>query len=70
MKKDNIKDGSLIDSLKKVNVLYRIPLYLYYYEGYNIEEISKIMKLSISNTKQRLSRGRDLLKGELEDEYE
>ena len=70
MKNVDNKDNSIIDALKEVQAKYRIPLYLYYYEGYNIEEISNIMKLSQSNIKQRLKRGRDKLKGELEDDYE
>lgn len=70
LKKVDNKDNSIIDALKKVQAKYRIPLYLYYYEGYNIEEISNIMKLSQANIKQRLKRGRDKLKGELEDDYE
>ena len=70
MKNVDNKDNSIIDALKEVQAKYRIPLYLYYYEGYNIDEISNIMKLSQSNIKQRLKRGRDKLKGELEDDYE
>ena len=66
----NNKDNSIIESLKHISSLYRIPLFLYYYEGYDINEISKIMGLSISNVKQRLKRGREKLKGELEDKYE
>lgn len=40
---------------------------LYYYNGYNVDEISKILKISSSAVKKRLQRGREILKLELED---
>ncbi len=67
LKKSENVDNMIIDSLRRISAKYRIPLFLFYYEGYSIEEISKIMKLSLSNVKQRLKRGREKLKGELED---
>lgn len=45
---------------------YKVVLHLYYYEGYNIAEISNILKLSESAIKMRLKRGREFLKIELE----
>lgn len=58
---------SLINALSKIKKEYRIPLYLYYYEGYKVSEIAKIMKKSESNIKVRLHRGRELLKTEWRD---
>ncbi len=52
------------DILLKLNKKYRLPLYLYYYEGYKINEISKILKISESAVKMRLSRAKELLKKE------
>jgi RNA polymerase sigma-70 factor (ECF subfamily) len=49
---------------------YRIVIHLFYFEGYKITEIAKILKLSASAIKMRLKRGRELLKIELEGSYE
>ena len=59
-------DDNLLVVLKKVSKNNRIPLYLYYYEGYSIKEISIIMKLSSSAVKMRLNRGKEQIKKELE----
>lgn len=59
-------ESKLIESLKDIPKTYRIPLYLYYYEGYDIKEIAKILKKSESAIKMRLSRGKEKLKIELE----
>ncbi len=45
---------------------YKLPIHLYYYEGYSVAEIAEILKLGQSAVKMRLKRGRDLLKTELE----
>ena len=49
---------------------YRIVIHLFYYEDYSIHEIAGILKLSESNVKVRLSRGRSLLKEKLQEEWE
>lgn len=47
---------------------YAVVLHLYYYEGYKVKEISKLLALPVSTVTTRLARGRDalgaLLKGE------
>ncbi len=45
---------------------YKLPVHLYYYEGYSVAEIAEILKLGQSAVKMRLKRGRELLKTELE----
>lgn len=45
---------------------YRLPIHLYYYEGYSVAEITDILQLGQSAVKMRLKRGRELLKIELE----
>ena len=45
---------------------YKLPIHLYYYEGYSVAEVAEILKLSQSAVKMRLKRGRELLKLELE----
>ena len=47
---------------------YRAAIVLQYVEGYSVEETAKLLRVSVSAVKMRLSRGRDyikdLLKGE------
>lgn len=57
----NIK-SDLINILSELNSIYRFPLFLYYYEGYSIKEISKILNVSESAVKARLTRGKEKLK--------
>ena len=45
---------------------YRLVIHLYYYEDYSVAEIGKILGLTESNVKVRLSRGRQLLKKALQ----
>ena len=64
--KDNkTKDDSLVDALNNINPDYRIPLYLFYYEGYSIKEIAKQLKKSESAIKMRLLRGKEALRKEM-----
>lgn len=46
---------------------YRMVIHLYYYEDYSVAEIGKILGLTQSNVKVRLSRGRQLLKKTLQE---
>lgn len=48
----------------------RTVIYLYYYEGYSVEEVSKLTGVRAGTVKSRLSRARERLKIELtENEY-
>ena len=64
--KDNkTKDDSLVDALNNINPDFRIPLYLFYYEGYSIKEIANQLNKSESAIKMRLLRGKEALKKEM-----
>lgn len=57
------------DALNAVMALpekFKLPIHLYYYEGYSVAEVADILKLGQSAVKMRLKRGRELLKLELE----
>jgi len=56
------------EELFKLPTKYRTVLYLYYFEEYSIEEISKILKLSPNTVGSQLRRGRERLKKLLEGE--
>lgn len=60
------KDYELLDALNRLNVNYRTAIYLHYYEGYSVAEIAEMLKITESNVKARLKRGRDKLKSVLE----
>ena len=46
----------------KLPVKYRTVIYLFYYEGYKINEISKILNINESTIKTQLTRAREKLK--------
>lgn len=45
---------------------YRIPIYLYYYEGFSVNEISEMTGTNSSTVRSQLKRGREKLKVILE----
>lgn len=55
-------DREIIESLLILPLKYRNALYLHYFEGYTIREISQILKLNESTVKTHLRRGRESLK--------
>ena len=60
----------LFETIMKLPEKYRIAIHLFYYEDYTVKEISEILKVSESNVKVRLSRGRNLLKETLKEGWE
>ncbi|OPX42558.1 ECF RNA polymerase sigma factor SigW [Ruminiclostridium hungatei] len=60
--------GHVLEQILTLPPKYKIVIHLYYIEGYNVEEIARIIDLSRSAVKMRLLRGRKLLKVELEEE--
>ena len=57
--------------LKKVAGLppkYRVPMYLYYFEGYSVKEIAEMTGSKASTLQTRLARGRERLREVLEEE--
>ncbi|MCI9381906.1 MAG: sigma-70 family RNA polymerase sigma factor [Dorea sp.] len=60
----------LFETVMALPEKFRIVIHLFYYEDYAIREIADILKISESNVKVRLSRGRSLLKEKLQEEWE
>lgn len=56
---------TLFTEVMKLPEKYRIVIHLFYYEDYTIREIAKIMNVTESNVKVRLTRGRRLLRNVL-----
>ncbi len=67
IKDEKVKNDTLLEALNNINSYYRIPLYLYYYEGYSIKEIAVQLKKSESAIKMRLFRAKEALKKEMEE---
>ena len=61
-------DKDVITAVKGLPEKYSSVIYLYYFEGYNIEEISSILSAKENTVKSRLKRGREMLKGVLRNE--
>ena len=62
-------DKALLNEVLKLPYKYRIVIHLYYYEEYSVSEIAGILKITESNVKTRLSRGRSLLKENIQEEW-
>ena len=52
----------IIDEILNLDIKYRLPIHLYYYEGYSIKEIAEILKIKVSTAGSRLDRGRKILR--------
>jgi len=60
------KELEALNAVMALPEQYKLPIHLYYYEGYSVAETAEILKLGQSAVKMRLKRGRELLKIELE----
>lgn len=61
------EDRAVFDELMNLPEEYRIPIHLFYYEGFTYKEISKIIKLSESAVAMRIMRGKEKLRIRLEE---
>ena len=64
------KEGEILEELQLLKEDERNVLYLYYYEGYKIKEIAKILKQKQNTINSKLTRARKKLKEIMEVEYE
>lgn len=58
-------DSSVLELIWSLPEKYRIPIYLYYYEGYKTKEIAGLLKTNASTVQTRLAKARELLRLEL-----
>ncbi|MDO4941209.1 MAG: sigma-70 family RNA polymerase sigma factor [Lachnospiraceae bacterium] len=63
------EDSYLFEAVLKLPEKYRIVIHLFYYEDWSVREIAQILRISESNVKTRLSRGRTRLKNVLKEEW-
>ena len=64
------EDSRLFQAVMLLPRKYRVPIHLYYYEEYSVEEIAKLLRCRPGTVKSQLSRGRKLLKSMLMEEWD
>ena len=62
--------SDLYEALGALKREYRLAIVLHYLEGYSLQEIAQIMRVSVGTVKSRLSRGRKSLRHIMEESYE
>lgn len=60
------KNTGVLAAVQRLPIKYREAVYLYYYEGYNAEEIAAMVGAKPAAVRQRLARAREKLRKELE----
>ena len=58
-------DAGAFHALFSLEEKMRLPVVLYYVEGYSVEEVARIMRIPVGTVKSRLARAREKLKKEL-----
>jgi len=59
------EESGVLEAVMELDKKYRLPIHLFYYEGYSVEEIANILQTKSSTVKTHLSRGRQILKNKL-----
>ncbi|MBE7046906.1 MAG: RNA polymerase sigma factor [Ruminococcaceae bacterium] len=64
---DKYNDDETLKLVLSLPDRFKIPVYLYYYEGYSTDEIATILKINPSTVRGQLKTGREKLKVMLKD---
>jgi RNA polymerase sigma-70 factor (ECF subfamily) len=64
---NDLDGGTVMDTLLKVEELYRAPLMLFYLQDHSYKEIAAILDVPIGTVMSRLARGKDQLRSLLAD---
>lgn len=67
---ESSESSDLFETVMKLPEKYRVTIHLFYYEDYSVNEIADIIKISVSNVKVRLSRGRMMLRETLKEVWD
>lgn len=65
---DKHEDDTILQKVMQLPEKYRIPVHLFYYEDYSIEQIAQVLNMREGTVKVQLKRGRDKLKEMLDGE--
>ena len=60
----------ILSAVQALPAKYSAVIHLYYYEGYSIKEISKLLQIPVPTVGTRLSRGRERLRQILKEDVE
>ena len=63
------EENQVWEALQSLNEDYRLPLYLFYFQGLSTREIAKALAVRPGTVRMRLVRGRDQLRETLKGEY-
>jgi RNA polymerase sigma-70 factor (ECF subfamily) len=63
---DNLDGASVVAALQELEEKFRSPLVMFYLEEFSYKEISAILKLPLGTIMSRLSRGKELLRKQLQ----
>lgn len=64
------EESDVLRAVLELEEAYRLPIHLHYYEGYSVKEIESLLRVRPGTVGSRLSRGREILKKRLEENYE
>ena len=64
------QDFTLLRTVLDLEEIYRLPIYLYYFNDFSIREIAGMLRINASTVGTRLDRGRKIIKQKLGDCYE
>ena len=62
---DSTENAELWEAVRRLPEKYRTVIILHYFRGYDVKELSAILKIPEGTVKYRLHRARELLKGDL-----
>jgi len=66
---ENKEDGDIFRAVMSLDEKYRTVILLYYFEGYDVKEIARILKRNQATVRTQLSRARELLKSKLKEDF-
>jgi RNA polymerase sigma-70 factor (ECF subfamily) len=52
----------VIEAVWTLDIKFRVPIHMHYYEGYSLQEIATVLRLPVGTVGSRLARGRMRLK--------
>ncbi len=64
---DRPEQSELFRAVMDLPAKYRLPVYLYYYEGYSVREVGELTGARESTVQTRLARARELLRRSLQE---
>lgn len=59
---ESAEELGLLDCVKRLKPQYAAAVYLYYYEGYSVKELAKVLGITATAASTRLARARSQLK--------